>query len=366
MAKSWISLALNLFLLGGISLRLAARDVQSNPPLADLQGALELNRRGDYGDALQRYQGFLSRGDVRLTPQLRAYVLDQMADAENGLGNYAQGEQKAREALRLLAAAKQENTSTYARAQGVLAQAMAGQGNYREARKMAEQAVSLGKETLGTHAPSFASLLTDLADALEDMGEHGRALKLFQQAAHTFEAAGQDYRVELGNAYYNLAGAFLDEGNAQKAIEFGALALAAWKPVLPARSLLVVHALSVEMLGYEKLKAYAQAEALVPEVVNTPDSQIGPHPQDRVILLVMAASVYTAEKKYERAAPLLKEAVELSEHSLPRGNPASGAALASYSQVLAAMGRTEEASRVRAESDVLLVFPTQSKLPEGH
>jgi tetratricopeptide (TPR) repeat protein len=357
--KKSMTLAVMMLLLGGVPARLTARGIQPNPALADLQTALDLDRRGEYRDALQKYQAFLSNPAVNLNPQLHAYVLQQMADADNGLGDYAKGEKKAREALRLLADANERNTCTFAIAEGVLANALEGEGNYLGAKKMAEQAVSLGKETISARAPRFGVLLTTLAHTLVNLGKHRRALKLYQQAVGIMEKAGENNKIELGSAYVNLAGAYLVKGNAKKALELVALALATWKQVLPSKNSFTVYALTMQMLGYKKLKAYREAETLIPEMLEAGASQLGLSHPDRVMLLDIAASVYVAEKKYELAVPLLKQGVELSRRVFPPGNPVSRILLTNYSYVLAELGQTEEASRVRAESQVLLAFPEQ-------
>jgi len=357
--KNSVTQAAIALLLACLPVRLTARGIQPNPALADLQTALDLDRRGEYLGAMQKYQAFLSHATVNLDPQVYAYVLEQMADADNGLGNYAKAQEKAREAMRLLAGANERKTSVYAIAESELAVALAGEGDYPGAKKMAERAVSLGKETLSPHAPRFGILLTILAHALEGQGEHRRALKLFQRAAGIMKKAGEGSRIELGSAYANLAGAYLEIGKAKKALELVALALATWKQVLPAGNSFVVYALSIEMLSYEKLKAYRQAEALIPEILGRGVSQLGPSHPNHVVLLNLAASVYVAQKKYERAAPLLKEGVELSKRLFRPGSPVSRILLANYSFVLAKLGQAEEASRAWAESQVLLAFPEQ-------
>jgi tetratricopeptide (TPR) repeat protein len=361
--KDSITLAVTAFLLGCVPVRLAARGIQPDPALADLQAALDLNRRGEYREAQQKYRALLSNASVNLNPQLHAYILQQMADADNGLGDYAKGEGKAREALRILAGANDRNTSVFAVAEGVLADALVGEGNYLGARETADQAVSLGKKTISARAPGFGVLLITLAHTLEVQGERRRPLKLYQRAVGIMEKAGDGSRIELGGAYLDLAGAYLANGKAKKALELVASARAAWKQVLPSNNPFTVYALSVEMLGYKKLKAYREAEALIPETLEVGLSQLGPSHPDRVMLLDIAASVYVAQKKYGLAAPLLKQGVELSKRLFRLGNPVCRIVLANYSHVLAELGRTEEASRVRAESEVLLIFPEREQVP---
>jgi len=214
--KNSIRLAVTAFLLGCIPVWLTARGIQPDPTLADLQAALDLDRKGECREALQKYQALLANASVNLNPQLHAYILQQMADAQNGLGDYAKGEEKAREALRLLASANETNTRTFAAAEGVLANALAGEGNYLGAKEVAEQAVSLGKETFGACAPRFGLLLTTLANALRAQGEHRRALRLYRQAAGIMQKAGEGNRIELGAAYLNLAGASLRKGTRRR------------------------------------------------------------------------------------------------------------------------------------------------------
>jgi uncharacterized protein HemY len=88
-------------------------------------------------------------------------------------------------------------------------------------------------------------------------------------------------------------------------------------------------------------------------------SRLGPSHPDRARLLVIAASAYIAEKKYQEAARVLQEAVDLTKRICPAGDPLSRTVLANYSYVLAKMGRTEEASQVRAENGILLAFPAR-------
>jgi tetratricopeptide (TPR) repeat protein len=191
--------AMIAFLIGFVPLRLIARTKQTDSALTDLQAALEMDRKGEYGEALQKYQTFLSQPKVQLTPLLSAYILKQVADVDNGLGNYYKAEVNARQVLRVLASANETNTSTFATTEGALADALDGEGNYREAQNMAERALSVGRATLSPETPSFALILTVLAHSLEDEGERGRPLKLYREAVGIMKNAGKDNRIELGS-----------------------------------------------------------------------------------------------------------------------------------------------------------------------
>jgi tetratricopeptide (TPR) repeat protein len=254
------------------------------------------------------------------------------------------------------------NTSGFATAAGVLAEALLGEGNYSEARKVAERAVALGKTTPDTPPLSFAALVTALAHTREIQGRRRQAMKLYQQAVDIMIAGGQSQCVELGTAYVNLAGAYLAAGNPNKVLELVSLALRIWQQILPSDNSFVLYATSLEVLAYEKLKAYREAEALVPELLREGGSQVASSQPDRIIYLSVAASLYVAEKKFETAASLLQQALVICKRTFPPGHPETRMVLANYSHVLAELGRTEEASRARAESAVLLVFPQRSQL----
>jgi tetratricopeptide (TPR) repeat protein len=357
--KILTTLATIAILIGCFSLPLIAGGAQVNRALADLQSAVQLDQKGEYREALQKYRTFLSHPSVQMTPLLHAYILEQVADVDNGLGDYSKADANAREALRLLVAANETNTPVFATAEGVLADALAGEGNYREAKNVAERAVSVGRATLSsqTQTPRFAILLSVLAHSLECEGERGRALKLYREAAGIMKNAGKGNRIELGTAYVNLAGGYLARGNAKKALKLISLAFATWKQVLPVNNTFTVYPLSLEVLSYEKLKSYGKAEALIPEMLEMGASRLGASHPDRVVLLDIAASVYIAEKRYQEAARFLEEDVELTKRLSPPGDPVSRTVLANYSYVLAKLGRTEEASRVQAESGVFMAFP---------
>ena len=75
-----------------------------------------------------------------------------------------------------------------------------------------------------------------------------------------------------------------------------------------------------------------------------------------------AAGLYIAEKKYAEAEPLLEEGVALGKNLFPSGHPLAWHFLEGYAYVLAKLNRTGEASRARAESELLRAFPGQ-KIP---
>jgi hypothetical protein len=73
-----------------------------------------------------------------------------------------------------------------------------------------------------------------------------------------------------------------------------------------------------------------------------------------VVLLNTAAAVYLADRKYEEAEALLRDAVAAGS-CLPAGDPVMIQVLRNYADALERLNRGDEAARMRAESDVISV-----------
>jgi tetratricopeptide (TPR) repeat protein len=321
--------------------------------LAVIQSAADLSRKGEYRDAVAKYEAALSTPKINATVELWSYVLSQMADAEIELGDYAAGETDAREALRLLARSNENQTSTFAAAQGVLAHGLEAEGNYGEAKSLAEKAVSLGKQTLSPLSPRLGILLTTMGLILQESGQLRPALALCKQALEIFANAGERYKIDLGTAYQNLAVVYADLGQPKRALEAITLALATWNEVLPPDHPFIVYALSTKVVAYTELKMFKSAEPIIPQMLRLGLSRFGPTHPERVILLNNAAALYIAEKKYAEAEPLLEEGVALSKRVFPSADPRTQHMLEGDAYVLAKLNRREEASIARAESQVL-------------
>ncbi len=111
------------------------------------------------------------------------------------------------------------------------------------------------------------------------------------------------------------------------------------------------------MVAYTRLKAFHHAEQIIPGMLALGESQFGVNHPERAILLSDAAAVFVAEKKYDQAEPLLREAVTVGKREFPAGHPLVRNTLLNYSDVLEKLDRKQEAARGRAEAGVLLEFP---------
>ena len=343
-----LALALILLTMPG----LAAEDV-----IGRLRQVLELKKSGEYQQAVERYRELISTPAISANIELRAYVLSQMADAETELGHYQEAETATREALRILAAAGKNQTSTFAIAEGALAQTLRIQGNYAQAATVAEHAIAVAQRTMSSRQPYFAILLSTLAQVLLETGDLRRARQLCLQAIESFKEAEDGNRVDLGSAYQNLAAVYAMQGKPKQALDAGNSALSVWSHELPPGHPFVVDALGTKMVAYRKLKAFRQAEELIPQTLERSAAAFGPGHRMRIILLNNAAAVYIAEKKYEQAEPLLHDAVERSRRAFPPGHPLLINVLLNYSELMTRLHRQSEASLARAESHALLAFP---------
>ena len=318
-----------------------------------LEQAHKLNRGGEYREAIKSYEALLSGYPADQNVEFRAHVLTAIADAETELGNFAEGQSRAREALSSLAFSQMGHTGAFAIAEGALTDALRAQAKNGEARAHGEHAVAIAKDTLGPAHPEFGMLLNTLAGVAIQQGDLGRARELCRRALEIFANAGEASRGRLGTAYQNLAVVEAQRRKPKQALDAVHHALAAWNGVLPPDHPFIVYALSTEMLVYLALKELRKAEDAIPEALRRCLSRFGPdHPQ-RVLVLNNAAAVYVAGRKYQEAEPLLRESLAVARRCFPAGHPFLSQLLKNYSGLLARLNRREEASRLRAESNVI-------------
>lgn len=351
------SFALALLIVVALQTTVRAQIPELGSETSAIQEAANLSRRGEYRQALQSYRQLLSTVPVMSNVEVRAYVLSRMADCDIELGEFGEAETQSREALGILASAQKTQTSTFAIAEGVRAAALRAQGNYKEAKAVAERAVVMARETMDPGQPRYAILLTTLAQVLQEMGDLRRAAELCRRSVDIFEAARDANPIDLGSAYENLAAVYAQQRKPKLALAAVNRALATWNQAAPPDYPFVVYALSTKILIYQEMKAYQQAEELIPDVLELGASRFGLDHPIRLLLLNAVAALYVAEKKYEKAEPLLREAAEVGRKRYPVGHPLLSSVLQNYSYVLAKLNRNDEALRTRAESAAVLAFP---------
>ena len=167
-----------------------------------------------------------------LCPADDRHVLSQIVDTNLAMGADSDAKTRTLEALRILRQAGLTRTSTFAIAEGILADVLMVQGNYQEAKNAVEHAISIGAETLRPLAPRFGSLITTLAQISQESEDLGRALRLSRQAADIFKRGGDPTTLELGSAYQNLAVVYALRGEKREAMNALDAALSTWKPIL--------------------------------------------------------------------------------------------------------------------------------------
>ena len=327
-----------------------------------VEDALNLTRQGQYRRAVEQFSAVLTSPVVRDDVEVHAFVLSQMAGAYIQMGEYAQAEARTQGAIKILRSAQMTESGTFAVVEGVVADLLRTKGDYDEAGRIAEQALALGKRTLPPASARLGILYTTLAGISQDRGDFKRSLDLCQHAAQIFAEAGPASKIELGSAYQNLAVAYAHRGKPHKALDMTSLALSTWKEVLPPNHPFVVYALCTQVVAYNHLKAFQEAEAIIPEMLRLMDADPNISQPERIVILNNTAAVYAAEKKYENAETMLRTAVATGRQHLPSGHPLVRGTFLNYSHVLEKLNREQDAARYRAEADVLLAFPKKPDL----
>jgi tetratricopeptide (TPR) repeat protein len=219
--RNSVALALTRTLLLEVALgaQPSGSGIENEPWMAALQDAVNLSRRGEYREAMEKYAALLSTSPVRVNAEIHAYVLSQMADAER--------------------------TGALAREEDV-------------------------RSACSTLRHSCYHARTDTPG---DRGTESR-LQLCRQAVDIFEKAGAASRIELGSAYQNLAVVYALRGKPRKALDAVNLALATLEQALPPNHPFIVYALSTKVVACNKLKAFRQAEEMIPEMLRLGESNL--------------------------------------------------------------------------------------------
>jgi tetratricopeptide (TPR) repeat protein len=356
MAGKWVAAA-----VVGLTIGWASGTNADIPLSAMLKQAANLAREGEYEQAMAIYKLTLDSPEVSGI-ELRAYVLNRIADVNIERGMYTEAVTASNEAITLLRQAHKEHTGLFAIVERVLADALYAAGYDQEARNTATEALALGRQTIDTRSPEFSYFLTSLGQILKGLGKFGQAEDLCQGALQILQRTQGADKVDLATAYQNVAVIQTLRGHPRKALATIDLALATWSQVPPPQHPSVVYALCTKMKVYAKLKAFRQGEELMPHLLALGESVFGHNHPVRVLLLNNAAVFYVAEKKYGDAEPLLREAADIARHQLAAGHPITRKTLLNYAYVLAKLNRKDEAARVRAESDVVRVGSARDAL----
>jgi tetratricopeptide (TPR) repeat protein len=336
-----------------------------------VQRANSLTRRGEYREAIRSYEALLTEDVTAGNVELRAYLLSEIAYVEIELGDYAAAEKRTREALSGLTSRDRTHTGAFVLVEGGLADALRAQGRYVEAKQRINHALVISKEILSPVHPRVGHLLITLSRILQATGDLRRAEEACRRAITILENAGccaagystwvvrtswsEANRVHLGTAYQNLAVVEVLRKRPKQALDTIRLALTAWHEVLPPDHPFMVYGLSTEIAAYRDLRQFRDAEAIIPEALRRCLSSFGPDHPERVILLNNAAKVYLADRKYEEAEALLRDAVAAGKRCFHAGDPLMIQVLRNYADALEHLNRGDEASRMRAESDVISV-----------
>jgi tetratricopeptide (TPR) repeat protein len=322
-------------------------------PSATLERATTFHRKGDYRQAVTAYEQLLSLPETGRDVELHAYVLGEIADVDNELGDYQEAQAKASDAITLLRQMRMTQNRLYAFAGRMLAHALQAQGYDLRAKEVVEEAVAVGRQAFGPDAPEFSFLLSDQCQIMKDLGKLDSAEDLCEGSLQILQRVNPPDRFNLGTAYQDLAVIKAWKGRLKEALAMADLALATWNEILPADHPSIVYALDTEMVVYTKLRNFRQADELAPRILALCKSPLGAGLPARVFLLNDTATLFVAEKQYAKAEPLLRQAVADSERYFKIGHPTTSGVLSNYANVLAQLGRKGEAARVKAESGII-------------
>ncbi len=225
-------------------------------------------------------------------------------------------------------------------------------GEFAGARRHKEKALEIDLADLGPDHLFIAHDLTGIAQLLHKMGDLDEAERLFRRAlAITEENLGDTHRESL-KAVVKLAILLRDQGEYQEASELYTHVLAHWDSendtdVEQKVMLLNRYGSVLQLLGRDR-----EAEETIEEALTLALDKLGKNHQRTRSVMLNRAALLQIKGKTEEADQLFRESLE-NYDEIPGGLlPIKLFGLTSHAQVLAELGRREEAltSALLAES----------------
>lgn len=267
--------------------------------------------------------------------------LNNLAGAEEALGNLAQAEKLAREAMEL-AQALPDGHFIAAAPYNTLAINLENQGRYAEAEPLYWKALELTKRAMPPGHPMITTCLNNLGHVLSNLGRHAESERLFREALHITSAAFPVAHHATVLALANLAGELEEQGKSAEAEQLcrTAMEIAEGEQV-PG----IVMNLVGQTLGnllYEKGQ-YAEAESAYRRALAIEKQGRWNNDQRIVTTLNSLADALDKQGNYSESEPLYRQALAIREELTPDAKADIAAIQNNLATALYRLGRSEDA-----------------------
>lgn len=319
-------------------------------------------------------------------PDLRAQMLEVLAEAYERLGLYDDAEPLAREALDLRRRTLGPGHPDVASALNMLGWVLHQKGRPDSAEVLLREAVALRREGGRRYAVELSRSLNDLGVVLERRGAYAEAQALYEEAlAIRIDRLGPDHR-SVGVTANNLATVRYQQGAFDRAVEAGERALRAVRAAFGSdhqRAVIAQGNLAVMKMAAERemrdlldrqqrlqgpehpvtaaqmlnlagvlnrRSSFAEAESLASEALRIRETTLGPDHADVAWSLVVLADAVVGQGGLEEALELDRRAHAILRQSLGGRHLYVGTVLAEIAEVHDALGSADSADARYAEA----------------
>ncbi|HEX5752978.1 MAG TPA: serine/threonine-protein kinase [Archangium sp.] len=348
----------------------------------ELEALAALYAAGRYREGVRQGEALLASLEAVPWPPLKAEALYHLARLQEAAGDYAGAEARVREALPLLAGARDErmvlrawtllcslvgerqaryeealqleltllvsarraaDEATLASALGSVGLTLYRMGRYEQARERLERALALRQKALGPEHPDVAASLGNLGGLFYDMGRYEESKAWNERALALRQKVLGPEHPDVATTFSNLGNVALKMDHPEEARAWHERALVLRQKVLGPEHPEVASSLNnLASLFYETGR-YAESVGPYERALSIWEKVLGPeHPDVALALGNLALALDEVGRKQEAVA-LLRRALAVKQKALGPEHPSTARTLGNLGNVLHLMGRAGEA-----------------------
>jgi tetratricopeptide (TPR) repeat protein len=343
------NLALAMILIGAAAVCLLLNAVTGTWWNRHVKGLSQINKQ-QFAEAAETYQQALRDNGFASDDPRRAVLLDGLGQAVKGIGDYADAEPIAREALETAKSAWGERSVAAAIMQVNLGNIYLDLARMDDAQRCYQGSMDLVHELKGDRHPLVSFCINNLGVVATMRRDHAAAEARYREALTRLGNRTLRKSPNPGLARNNLASALVEQGKLDEAEQLAMEAIEIFRRVLPAAHLW--NALPRHNLAHVRLKQgrLDEAEDLSREAVAITERSLGPeHPIVAKILHVLVKVLMAGEDWDEAEKHCMRE-LRLREDYLAPSHPDLADTIRTYAELLRRTGRLDQAADLLGQS----------------
>jgi serine/threonine-protein kinase len=251
-------------------------------------------------------------------PQLRASLLQVIAEAYRSLGLFKESQTSAQQAFELVRSSLGADSPEAAKSQELLAELQRDQGHYAEAEALLRQLIASKQKTRQAQSPETANLMAELGECLWWEAKDDEAIDLLRRTLAIDRKNGPDY----GSATRNYLALTLErKGDIEEAQQLLEEAVEISRRTLGSDSPSYIHTLHNLGSSFVNRGDLYGAEARLREALAIRRRVLGPDHPDLRYSLSSLSSVLLRRGEWRAAEPYVKENLDLAVKTLGSEHP---------------------------------------------